>query len=318
MGELRIAPVDIMIGGPPCQAYSVAGKRSCHDPRGQLVGEYLRLLAEFQPPVFLMENVPGLSAVEEGRFFRHVCARCESLGYRVRHRLLNAADYGVPQVRKRIFVVGTRLGRAFKFPLPTHGDCGASGLPQHLTVGDAIGDLPLVESGETSDRYATPPQNEYQARMRKRSTRLRDHEAPRHANRLVALMASLRDGGMARKLTDAPEWFKRTRSFPDTYSRLWWCKPCTTITTHFGTPSSSRCIHPRAARALTTREAARIQSFPDDFVFVGPRTSRNTQVGNAVPPLLAAALASAIAEHFGLAALRGKNLNSQRTATILE
>jgi DNA (cytosine-5)-methyltransferase 1 len=312
-GDLGIAAIDIMIGGPPCQAYSARGKRSRHDPRAQLVEEYYRLLSEIVPRLFVMENVPGLLAIDQGRFFRHLCARFESSGYRVRHRLLNAADYGVPQVRKRVFVVGTTLGYAFKFPPPTHSGRGVPGLLPHRTVGDAIGDLPLIESGESSDEYASDPQNEYQARMRERSAPLMDHEAPRHADRFVALMASLPDGGSARDLADAPEWFKETRSFSDTYSRLWWDRPCTTVTTHFDAASSSRCIHPRAARALTVREAARIQGFPDDHVFVGARTSRNKQVGNAVPPLLAASLASAIAEHFGMAALRGKIPDSQGT-----
>ena len=218
----------------------------------------------------------------------------------MRYRLLNAANYGVPQVRKRLFVVGTRLGHAFRFPAPTHSGHGAGGLQAHVTIGDAIGDLPLVESGEKAGHYATAPQNEYQTRMRERSHGLTDHDAPRHAERLLALMAAIPDGGSARDLPELPDWFKKIRSFTDTYSRLRWDTPCTTLTTHFGTPSSSRCIHPRATRALTTREAARIQSFPDDFIFVGPRASRNLQVGNAVPPLLAGALASTIAEHFRL------------------
>jgi len=306
MKDLDVTSIDVMIGGPPCQAYSVRGKRSPrHDPRGQLVDEYLRLLAEFRPRLFLMENVQGILAVEQGRFFRHIAGRCESLGYQVRHRVLNLADYGVPQVRKRVFLVGTRLRQSFVFPRPTH--CGradlAAGLPPHLTLGEAIGDLPPVESGESSEAYATPPQNEFQAEMRRRSTRLRDHEAPRHNDRLLDLIVRIPDGGSARELADAPSWFRNMQSFPDTYCRLWWGRPCTTVTTHFDTPSSSRCIHPKDARALTTREAARLQTFPDDYVFVGSRPSRNTQVGNAVPPLLGAALASAIAAHFGLAAV---------------
>jgi DNA (cytosine-5)-methyltransferase 1 len=231
--------------------------------------------------------------------------------------VLNAADYGVPQVRKRVFLVGTRLGHAFAFPKPTHRGRGdrAAGLRPHLTLADAIGDLPAIASGESSTEYATGPHNEYQARMRARATRLLDHKAPLHEGKLLALMASLPDGGSARKLADPPEWFRNTRSFPDTFCRLWWNRPCTTITSKFDTPSSSRCIHPKAVRALTIREAARIQSFPDDYVLVGSRVSKNTQVGNAVPPLLAAALASSIAAHFGLAAL-GSGIEVQRGSLI--
>jgi len=300
MRDMQIASVDVMIGAPPCQSFSSRGKRSRHDPRGQLVDQYVRLLWEFRPRLFLFENVKGILSAERKRFFGRLCARFESARYRVRHRVLNAANYGVPQVRKRVFVVGTRLGRPFVFPPPTRCSRAenAAGLPLHLTLEDAIGDLPLIRSGERSERYATQPQNEYQSAMRGASTRLLDHEAPRHEGWLLAMIARLPDGGSARKLADAPARIRHARSFTDTYCRLWWTRPCGTVTTHFNMPSSSRCIHPRAARALTAREAARIQSFPDNYVFVGGRASRNAQIANAVPPVLAKALASAICAHF--------------------
>ena len=195
--------------------------------------------------------------------------------------MLNAADYGVPQLRERVFVVGTRLGHPFVFPKPTH--CSRSGLTKglqpYVTLGDAIGDLPVIESGESSEEYATASQNDYQARMREKSFGLMDHLAPRHCGKLLALLASLPDGGSARELADAPDWVKDSTSFRNTYCRLWWDRPCTTITTGFRTPSSSRCVHPKAARGLTTREAARVQGFPDRYVFKGPRASRELAGG---------------------------------------
>jgi DNA (cytosine-5)-methyltransferase 1 len=300
MRDMQIATIDVMIGAPPCQSFSSRGKRSRYDPRGQLTDDYVRLLWEFRPRLFLMENVKGMLSVEQGRFFGRICARFESAGYRVRHRVLNAANYGVPQLRKRVFVVGTRLGRPFVFPPPTRCSRAenAAGLPLHLTLGEAIADLPAVASGESSEEYATPPQNEYQSAMRGSSTRLTYHEVPRHEGWLLHLIARLPDGGSARELADAPARIRHARNFRDTYCRLWWGRPSGTITTHFNMPSSSRCIHPKAARALTAREAARLQSFPDHYLFVGGRASRNAQIANAVPPLLAKALASAIAAHF--------------------
>jgi DNA (cytosine-5)-methyltransferase 1 len=319
--DLGITAIDTMMGGPPCQSYSTIGRRSCYDPRGQLVEEYFRLVSEFRPALFLLENVRGLLTMDRGRLFMNLCDRCESLGYWLRRKVLNAADYGVPQVRERVLLVGTTLGHAFRFPRPTHcerGD-GTTGLLPYFTLGDAIGDLPAIESGERAHDYASDPQNEYQAAMREGARRLMDHRAPRHGAKLVAVLASLPEGGSAREMTDAPEWVGEVRSYHNTYCRLWWGRPCTTITSNFGTPSSSRCVHPLAARGLTLREAARIQSFPDDYVFVGSRGSKCLQVANAVPPLLAAALASAVAEHFGLCSKQchfSKSQNEERKVSI--
>ena len=164
------------------------------------------------------------------------------------------------------------------------------------TLGDAIGDLPLIESGQESFEYNSSPQNDFQRLMRIRAPKLlMDHNAPNHNPQLIALMNALPEGGSPK---DAPEHLRPTSGFPNTYSRLWWHRPSTTVTRNLGTPSSSRCIHPYCARGLTTREGARIQCFPDDYHFYGSRSDKNLQIGNAVPTLLSKALANQLLHSF--------------------
>jgi DNA (cytosine-5)-methyltransferase 1 len=296
---IRRSDIDVIIGGPPCQAFSTIGKRLLDDPRGLLFREYCRVLKDFKPRLFLFENVMGLLSMSGGELIKTIVALFESLGYTVLYKVLDAADYGVPQRRKRVIMVGTLGRRPFEYPSPTHYDPAskadhAPGLMPYLTLADAIGDLPLVES----DKYMCPPQNEYQSLMRARAPeKVIDHNGPKNNPNLVRLMESLPEGGGPHDLNELPGWFVGNRSYSNSYCRLWWNRPCCTITRNFSTPSSSRCIHPLAPRPLTTREGARIQSFPDDFVFCGSRSDRNLQIGNAVPPLLSAALAKAVARH---------------------
>jgi len=293
--------IDIVVGGPPCQAYSTVGKRLLDDPRGKLFQEYYRLLDELKPKFFLYENVSGLLAMRND-LHGHIVKLFESLSYKVNSPVLNAVDYGVPQIRKRVIITGTKLGRKFEYPNPTHFDkkkqtnifCNSQS--KHLRLTDAISDLPLITAGMESTEYATDPQNDYQEFMRKNAPlKLLDHFAPNYNSNLVAIMEALPEGGSPR---DLPEEIRPSSGYGNSYSRLWWKRPCTTITRNLGTPSSARCVHPKVDRALTTREGARIQSFPDDFKFVGSRSDKNLQIGNAVPPLLSKVLAEAILNHF--------------------
>lgn len=296
---IRAGDVELLVGGPPCQAYSTVGKRLIDDPRGKLFQEYYRLLRELEPKFFLFENVRGLLSMGGGELLPTIVALFESLGYRVQYRLLNAADYGAPQIRERVILVGSRLKTDFAYPPRTHRAATepiAPKLRPHLTLGEAIGDLPFIAAGESATAYATAPQNDFQKLMRRNApAELRDHNAPRNNARLVRLMELLPEGGSAH---DLPAEFKPTSGYKNTYCRLWWDRPATTVTRNLGTPSSSRCIHPRAARALTTREGARLQGFPDDYQFFGSRGEKNLQVGNAVPPLLSVPLAKAILAAF--------------------
>ena len=300
---IRRSDIDVIIGGPPCQAYSTIGKRLLDDPRGMLFREYVRVLKEFKPRLFIFENVKGLLSMAGGELIGAVVSLFESIGYTVTCKVLNAADFGVPQRRERVIIVGTADGKEFAYPSPTHYDptrnaAHDTAQKPYLTLSDAIGDLPLIRSGESSYDYACEPHNDYQRAMRANAPKkLMDHIASKSSSRLVRLMESLPDGGRPHDLPEIPDWFTSLRSFPNTYSRLWWRKPSTTITRNFSAASGSRCIHPLTPRPLTTREGARLQSFPDDFRFYGSRSDKNLQIGNAVPPFLSAALAEAVARH---------------------
>jgi DNA (cytosine-5)-methyltransferase 1 len=298
--EIKASEVDIIIGGPPCQAYSTIGKRLQDDPRAKLFQEYFRLLEEFMPSFFIFENVRGLMTIDQGELLENIKDLFSTLGYHVEARLLNAADFGVPQHRKRIIIIGTLFNKKFQYPKPTHGetmqDLFSEGLLPYVTLSEALSDLPLIGNDDRGLQYSSEPRNDYQKKMRETSNgRLNDHDSPKNGEKLIRIMQSLPQGGT---LKDIPKEFRPTKAFGNSYSRLWWNQPSTTLTRNFGTPSSARCIHPLVPRALTTREGARLQSFPDDYTFLGGRGSKNLQIGNAVPPLLSIHLAAAVKHHF--------------------
>lgn len=297
--NIKTGDIDIIVGGPPCQAYSTVGKRLIDDPKGKLFQEYYRVLKEINPKLFLFENVKGLLSMQDGDLLKTIISLFESLGYRVQYKLLNAANYGAPQVRERVIIIGSKLVKDFKYPEPTHYNpeevldlFKSKNLKPYLTLGEAIGDLPFIESNQESFEYATAPQNDFQKIMRTNAPKmLMDHNSPNNNAKLVKIMELLPDGGTPE---DLPKELRPTSGFKNTYCRLWWNRPSTTITRNLGTPSSSRCIHPKAPRPLTTREGARIQCFPDDYQFYGSRGDRNLQIGNAVPTFLSNVLAKAI------------------------
>ena len=300
--NIKATEIDIIIGGPPCQAYSTLGKRLMDDQRGKLFQEYYRVLKEFSPKFFLFENVRGLLSMQDGELLKTIISLFESLGYKVQYKLLNAADFGAPQIRERIVMIGSKLKNDFQYPTQTHYDREKAqslfklDLKPYLTLEEAISDLPFIKTGEKSFEYFLKPQNEFQSMMRKNAPKmLMDHNAPNNSERLVKIMELLPDGGAPE---DLPKELRPTSGFKNTYCRLWWNRPSTTITRNLGTPSSSRCIHPKAPRPLTTREGARIQCFPDSYKFYGSRSDKNLQIGNAVPTFLSNALAGAILANF--------------------
>lgn len=295
--NVKKGDIDLVVGGPPCQAYSTVGKRLADDPRAKLFQEYFRILNEVRPKIFVYENVKGLLSMQGGNLIKQIKSLFESIGYNVQMQLLNAADYGAPQIRERIILVGTLDGYVFNYPKPTHYDPSAyanpkRGLKPYVTLGEALGDLPSINSGESSEDYACEPQNEYQELMRKDAPeKIADHETSKNNDKMIAIMKALPDGGSPK---DIAEELRPKSGFANTYCRLWWDRPSTTITRNLGCPSSSRCIHPKDARPLTTREGARLQGFPDNYVFCGSRADKHLQIGNAVPTFLSIAIKNSV------------------------
>lgn len=276
--------IDIIVGGPPCQSYSTLGKRQMDD-RANLFMQYKRILSIIKPEAFIFENVTGILSMNGGKLFKNVQMEFAELGYELKYKILNAQDYGVPQTRERVILVGFLGTNNFEYPTPTHGE----GKLPYVTLKDAIGDLPLISSGETNNSYSTEPTNDFLRFVRKDgSTTATEHSAPKNGDHLVKIMKTLKDG---QSKDDLPEDIRPKSGYGNTYAKLWWDRPSTTITRNFACPSSSRCIHPRDSRAMTIREGARLQSFPDDYWFFGTDGMKRLEIGNAVPPLLSVVIA---------------------------
>lgn len=308
---LRRGELDVLVGGPPCQGFSILGQRMLDDPRNGLFGDFIRLAGELQPRVAVIENVPGLATMHGGILLRKIGDAFRQLGYRVDCAELLAAQYGVPQMRWRMFFVAWRdtdIQSAY-FPTPTHGSAGIGDLVPNrtvpkeqssdfVTIGDAISDLPSVGSGEVVDSYARPPQSAYQVAMRAGASQLHNHYAPRLNALNLERIRHLKPGQDWRDLPHEllPPGMQRALRKDHTrrYRRMTWDGIARSIITRFRDPKSGEYIHPDQTRTITIREAARIQSFPDWFVFESGYSHQYDQVGNAVPPLLARAVAWSI------------------------
>lgn len=223
--------------------------------------------------------------MNKGNLFKQIQIEFEELGYDLKHKVLDAVDYGVPQHRERVILVGIKEKNNFVYPSPTHGE----GLKPYVTLREAIGDLPVLRSGEENNIYATSATNEFLKFVRKNADMyVEEHKAPKNGEHLIKIMQTLKDG---ESKDDLPENIRPKSGYGNTYAKLWWDKPSTTITRNFACPSSSRCIHPRDSRAMSIREGARLQSFPDDYKFYGSDGMKRLEIGNAVPPLLSMAIA---------------------------
>lgn len=325
--------VDIIIGGPPCQSFSTVGRRR-FDDKARLYTEYLRMLRIIKPRMFLFENVKGMLSMREqvpieddngnpildekgvqqtrpGALIMDIIKENfadlgEGLGYHlVGEKVLDAVNYGVPQHRERVFLVGVRndiLEQVdWHYPEPTHG----GDENPYITISEAISDLPEISEGGRVDTYRNAPTNAYQTLMRGNNQVLTQHFCGKHNDKMRMVIAAVPQGEgrfYINKLVDngeLPESCRLTSGYANTYGRLVANKPCTTITNNMCTPSALRCIHYSQNRELTPREGARIQSFPDSYVFDGEKGHVTTQIGNAVPPLLAMAMARSIEEAGG-------------------
>ena len=291
--------IDVIIGGPPCQGFSMSGKRIrnngifLNDKRNKLFKEFVRIIKDLKPKVFLMENVPGILTIFNGKTKNQISSIFKSAGYSTKVKVMLAADYGVPQLRKRAFFIGNNLGidPEFFFPIKKTKD--------YISVENAIFDLPFIKSGEGKFKtnYEKKPFTDYQKKMRKNSKFLYNHVSTLHDKKVLKIMKMLKEGEGRKNL---PPKFRTKSIHSGSYMRIEKNKPSYTVTTRFDTPPVGRVTHPACDRTLTAREAARLQSFPDNFIFIGKRTHIGIQIGNAVPPLLAEEIAKIITKRIFL------------------
>lgn len=266
--------LDVIVGGPPCQGFSIAGKRIVEDDRNKLYKSFVNMVSYFQPKAFVLENVPNILTMGDGAIKKAIISDFENLGYKVTNKVLLASDYGVPQNRRRAIFVGLKNGQEFVFPLAT--------TKQHITTKEALSDLPETSMPDGAV-YQNVPQSEYQKLMRDGSCGVYNHDITIHTEQTKRIIAMVPDGG---NYKDLPEELQQTRKVHIAWTRLNSKAPSITIDT-----GHRHHFHYKYNRIPTVRESARIQSFADSFVFWGSKTSQYKQVGNAVPPLMAKAIA---------------------------
>lgn len=277
--------VNMIIGGPPCQGFSNKGKKlGLKDPRNFLFLEYLDMVKRLLPKVFVIENVKAMLNAADGYFIDEIKRHINDLGYNMTYGVLTASDLGVPQNRQRAIIIAFKEGQPH-LPEPT--------VVNKTTVKDAISDLAYLNSGEGKfeQDYKYSPKSEYQKLMRLNSKKLFNHQATAHSKKALYKLSLIPPEKGKEYL---PKELQGKQLFKTTWGRLKWDTQSPTIDTRFDTPSNGTNSHPYLNRAITPREAARIQSFPDDFIFLGKKTYVTKQIGNAVPPLMAQAIAQTI------------------------
>lgn len=295
--------VDVLIGGPPCQAYSIIGRavkedNMENDPRNYLYKLYCRFLKKYQPRMFVFENVPGLLTANNGKHFENMKRYLKHVGYKIECKELNAKDFGVLQNRRRIVIIGWRSGEDFKYP-------DFIKVNHTYTVNDILRDLPIIQAGGNGTRYRRVTPSNYLAEygIRNENDVLTFHIARPHIERdrmiYCRVIDAWNDGHRRLKYCDLSQELrthKNVTAFLDRFKVVEGdTSACHTMMAHIS-KDGHYFIHPdrRQARSLTVREAARIQSFPDDYFFEGSRTAAFTQIGNAVPPVMAKAIAEAL------------------------
>lgn len=285
--------LDVLAGGPPCQGFSLAGKREEFDKRNVLYSSMVKTAERLKPKVVILENVPGMMTLYDGAGAKRVREDFEEIGYHVaKPRVLYAPEYSVPQIRKRVFFVMTlkdEIMGDFKYPIPELTE------NKFVTCGDAIGNLPSLEGATDYSlsqvlNYPSPPENEYEKYMRKNSDKIYNHTPTKHADETIRLISLVPEGKNYKALPQE-ELEKRKFKYNEALTRYDSRRPSRTIDTGHRTH-----FHYKLNRVPTVREAARLQSFPDDFIFYGNKQEQYKQVGNAVPPLLGKAVATRVKE----------------------
>ena len=295
-----------IIGGPPCIGFSTVGNRRPDDPRNMLIYYFIQWVNYFKPQFFVMENVPGILSMSNGKVVEKVIELYSEIGYSCKMEVLLAADYGVPQLRRRVFFIGTPEDSilSLKIQKTNRKDGNQKGsfekdkLSSYLTVMDAISDIldikPFVKKRTENlvKEYSHPPKTQFQEYLRKESDKLYDHFAPNHSELVMKRISHINQGENHISL---PKEYQLKGGYPNIYGRLHLNKPADTITGNCGCVSApGRFIHPTQNRAISIREAARLQSFPDRYRLCGNMGEKYRQVGNAVPPLMAYAVAKSI------------------------
>lgn len=281
--------VNMIIGGPPCQGFSLKGKKlGLNDHRNYLFNEYLHIVEILQPDVFTIENVKALLSTSAGWFKNQIIEKVHKLGYQVSYGILNAFDFGVPQARERAIFL---CCKEKEITLPI-------GNKNIVTVREAIEDLAYLNSGEGEfeQDYLHEPTSDYQRARREKSKKLYNHKASNHSNIAIKKLSMIPPECGKEHL---PQELLGKQQFSGTWGRLKWDSVSPTIDTRFDASSNGTNNHPVLNRAITPREAARLQSFDDEFVFVGAKVQIRQQIGNAVPPLMAKAIADKIYEELG-------------------
>jgi DNA (cytosine-5)-methyltransferase 1 len=286
VAETKNKAIDVIIAGPPCQGFSLTGKRNENDERNTLFNAVFKLAKRINPKALIIENVPGLLKLYNGKAKKEIIQLCDELGYNCNPQLLFAPDYGVPQIRKRVFFVAIKkeLG-TFEFPKPLHNP------DNYIGCMDAIGDLPDLESdlGAEILDYDKKYFSSYQKTMRNGNKTIKNHVGTKHTEHVINVISQVPEGGNHK---DLPPGVGDSRKFNEAWTRYHSQRPSKTIDT-----GHRNHFHYQWNRVPTVRENARLQSFPDDFIFLGNKTEQNRQVGNAVPPLLGKVLAEQLKKY---------------------
>ena len=308
--DIKTLPkAEVIIGGPPCQSFSLAGKRHTEDKRGNLVWKYLEILSEIQPKAFVFENVVGLQSAKnkEGvKILPLLTQAFKDIGYTISLNVVNAADYGIPQKRNRVIIVGLRSNNKFVFPSPSHSEEGGGlfNLKKYVSVEDALGDLPPASLVDKCLQYVVEPQNDYQIMMRS-SKGVTEHTVPQMSELDKYICKHVKPGGNYMDIPfDVPsvriQRLQQEGGHTTCYGRMSPSKPSYTINTYFNRPNVGCNIHYAEDRLITVREALRLQSFPDDYVLISSsKQGKNLIVGNAVPPMLGRVIAKELMNYLG-------------------